>query len=262
LDNKELLNAIRHTFQDANSLLDMSNRITGFFGRMHTRYNYDFPILNFARDALTNAWTIGAKYGPMKSIKLITEMATQITARNGLYKAMMVSALHDKGDAISVRELQKLEKDDPYVKDMLDYIREGSKTTYLSGLSLKSQIEELDRGLGKGRIATTAEQAGKILDVWTNMFEFASRTAAFSLLRDQFFKENLEKHKDWSKERAMKRLDKEPLQKQKSLQTLNQLVSMVVCLAASICLSVHLQRVRQRLLKQRLQRFVLGILKV
>jgi hypothetical protein len=203
LDNKELLNAIRHTFQDANSLLDMSNRITGFFGRMHTRYNYDFPILNFARDALTNAWTIGAKYGPMKSIKLITEMATQITARNGMYKAMMVSALHDKGDAISVRELQKLEKDDPYVKDMLDYIREGSKTTYLSGLSLKSQIEELDRGLGKGRIATTAEQAGKILDVWTNMFEFASRTAAFSLLRDQFYKENLEKHKDWSKERSM-----------------------------------------------------------
>jgi hypothetical protein len=203
IDNKELLNAIRHTFQDANSLLDMSNRITGFFGRMHTRYNYDFPILNFARDALTNAWTIGAKYGPMKSIKLITEMATQITARNGMYKAMMVSALHDKGDAISVRELQKLEKDDPYVKDMLDYIREGSKTTYLAGLSLKSQIEELDRGLGKGRIATTAEQAGKILDVWTNMFEFASRTAAFSLLRDQFYRENLEKHKDWSKERSM-----------------------------------------------------------
>ena len=203
IHNKELLNAIRHTFQDANSLLDMSNRITGFFGRMHTRYNYDFPLLNFARDALTNAWTIGAKYGPMKSIKLITEMATQITARNGMYKAMMVSALHDKGDAISVRELQKLEKDDPYVKDMLDYIREGSKTTYLSGFSLKSQIEELDRGLGKGRIATTAEQAGKILDVWTNMFEFASRTAAFSLLRDQFFKEYTEKHPEWSKERAM-----------------------------------------------------------
>jgi hypothetical protein len=203
IHNKELLSAIRHTFQDANSLLDMSNRITGFFGRMHTRYNYDFPLLNFARDALTNAWTIGAKYGPMKSIKLITEMATQITARNGMYKAMMVSALHDKGDAISVRELQKLEKDDPYVKDMLDYIREGSKTTYLSGFSLKSQIEELDRGLGKGRIATTAEQAGKILDVWTNMFEFASRTAAFSLLRDQFFKEYTEKHPEWSKERAM-----------------------------------------------------------
>jgi len=130
-------------------------------------------------------------------------MATQITARNGMYKAMLVSALHDKGDAVSIRELQKLEKDDPYVKDMLDYLREGTKTTYLSGFSLKSQIEELDKGLGKGRIATTAEQGGKILDVWTNMFEFASRTAAFSLLRDQFFKENTEKHPDWSKERAM-----------------------------------------------------------
>jgi hypothetical protein len=181
----------------------MSNRITGFFGRMHTRYNYDFPILNFARDALTNAWIIGAKYGPAKSIKLITEMATQITARNGMYKAMLISALHDKGDAVSIRELQKLEKDDPYVKDMLDYLREGTKTTYLSGFSLKSQIEELDKGLGKGRIATTAEQGGKILDVWTNMFEFASRTAAFSLLRDQFFRENTEKHPDWSKERSM-----------------------------------------------------------
>ena len=203
LTDKPLLNAIRHTFQDAHPLLDISNRITGFFGRMHTRYNYDFPILNFARDALTNAWIIGAKYGPAKSIKLITEMATQVTARNGMYKAMLVSALHDKGDAVSVRELQKLEKDDPYVKDMLDYLREGTKTTYLSGFSLKSQIEELDKGLGKGRIATTAEQGGKILDVWTNMFEFASRTAAFSLLRDQFFKENTKNHPEWSKERSM-----------------------------------------------------------
>lgn len=203
ITNKNIRDAIVHTFQDANATLDVANRITGFFGRMHTRYNYDFPILNFVRDALTNAWTIGAKYGPTKSVRLITEMTTQIVARNGMYKAMLVAALHEKGDSVSVRELQKLEKNDPYVRDMLDYIREGSKTTYLSGLSLKSQIEELDKGLGKGRIATTAEQAGKILDVWTNMFEFASRTAAFSLLRDEFFKENTKKYPNRSKESNM-----------------------------------------------------------
>ena len=196
-------NSIRHTFQDANVLLDLSNRITGMIGRMHTRYNYDFPLVNFARDLLTNAWTIGAKYGPLKSLQLIKEISTQVATQNGLYKAMMVAALHDKPDAVSRQQLMKLAEKDPYVQTMLEYISEGGKTTYLSGFSLKSQIEELDSGMGKGRIATTIEQGGKILDVWNNMFEFASRTAAYGLLRDQFFRENTKKHPDWSRERSM-----------------------------------------------------------
>jgi hypothetical protein len=196
-------NSIRHTFQDANVVLDLSNRITGMVGRMHTRYNYDFPLVNFARDLLTNAWTIGAKYGPLKSLQLIKEISTQVATQNGLFKAMMVAALHDKPDAVSRQQLMKLAEKDPYVQTMLEYMSEGGKTTYLSGFSLKSQIEELDSGMGKGRIATTIEQGGKILDVWNNMFEFASRTAAYGLLRDQFFRENTEKHPDWSKERSM-----------------------------------------------------------
>jgi len=201
--NDYIRNSIRHTFQDSNILLDISNRITGMFGRMHTRYNYDFPLVNFARDLLTNAWTIGAKYGPVKSLKLIKEISTQVATQNGMYKAMMVAALHDKPDAVSRQQLMKLAKNDPYVQTMVEYISEGGKTTYLAGFSLKSQIEELDKGMGKGRIATTMEQGGKILDVWTNMFEFASRTAAYGLLRDQFYKENLKKHPDWTEERAM-----------------------------------------------------------
>lgn len=191
VQDPKLRNSIRLSFQKTNFALDAANRITGFFGRMHTRYNFDFPMLNFVRDILTNAWTIGAEMGPTKSLKFIKEVATQVTAHNGLYKALKVAALHESGNAADIRELQRMEKNDPYVQDMLEYLRRGGKTTYLSGFALRSQLEQLDKGLGKGRIMTKAEDIGKLLDIWVNMFEFASRTAAFSLTRDEFEKRNI-----------------------------------------------------------------------
>ncbi len=194
-DNK-LRESIRLSFQKTNMLLDTANRVTGFFGRMHTRYNFDFPFLNFVRDMLTNAWTIGAEFGPMKSAQFIKEVATQVVVHRGLYKAFKVAALHDKGDAASIRELKALEEKDPYVKDMLDYLRQGGKTTYLSGFALRTQLEELDKGLDKSRIVTKAEDVGRLLDIWVNMFEFASRTAAYSLMRDEFQQRNIAKGMD------------------------------------------------------------------
>lgn len=191
VEDPKLRNSIRLSFQKTNMALDVANRITGFFGKMHTRFNFDFPLLNFVRDLLTNAWTIGAEMGPTKSLKFIKEVATQVTAHNGLYKALKVAALHESGNAADIRELKRMEQNDPYVQDMLEYLRRGGKTTYLSGFALKSQLEQLDKGLGKGRIMTKAEDIGKLLDIWVNMFEFASRTAAFSLSRDEFERRNI-----------------------------------------------------------------------
>ena len=199
--DSKLRESIRLSFQKTNMLLDTANRVTGFFGRMHTRYNFDFPFLNFVRDMLTNAWTIGAEFGPMKSAQFIKEVATQVVVHRGLYKAFKVAALHDKGDAASIRELKALEEKDPYVKDMLDYLRQGGKTTYLSGFALRTQLEELDKGLDKSRIVTKAEDVGRLLDIWVNMFEFASRTAAYSLMRDEFQQRNIAKGMDKARAR-------------------------------------------------------------
>jgi DNA-binding phage protein len=189
----KLLNALRYSFRDAAPMLDMANAVTGFFGAMHTRYNYNFAPLNFVRDALTNAWNIGAsKLGPLKSAKYIQMMSAAIV-KNGLGKAMEVAFLHEKGDPASQRILLNAAKSDPFVRDMLEYLQFGGKTTYMESFSLKSTLSDLSTRLGKRRIMDTVESFNEFIDVWNNMFEFTSRTAAYSLYKQEALKRNLEK---------------------------------------------------------------------
>jgi hypothetical protein len=51
---------------------------------MHTRYNPAFAPMNFVRDALTNAFTLGAEFGPVKAGQLLTAIATEV-AGGGMY---------------------------------------------------------------------------------------------------------------------------------------------------------------------------------
>lgn len=194
INDQKLLNALRYSFRDAAPMLDMANAVTGFFGAMHTRYNYNFAPLNFVRDALTNAWNIGAsKLGPLKSGKYISMMSAAIV-KNGLGKAMEVALLHEKGDPVSKRILLNAAKDDPFVRDMLEYLQFGGKTTYMESFSLKSSLSDLNTKLGKRRIMDTVESFNEFIDVWNNMFEFTSRTAAYSLYKQEALKRNLEKN--------------------------------------------------------------------
>ena len=193
INDQKLLNALRYSFRDAAPMLDMANAVTGFFGAMHTRYNYNFAPLNFVRDALTNAWNIGAsKLGPLKSAKYIQMMSAAIV-KNGLGKAMEVAFLHEKGDPASQRILLNAAKNDPFVRDMLEYLQFGGKTTYMESFSLKSTLSDLSTRLGKRRIMDTVGSFNEFIDVWNNMFEFTSRTAAYSLYKQEALKRNLEK---------------------------------------------------------------------
>jgi hypothetical protein len=106
---------------------------------MHTRYNYNFAPLNFVRDSLTNAWNIGASgdMGPVEAAKYIKYVSVAV-AKNGLGKAWQVARLHERADSKSRTELAALAQKDPFVKDMLEMMQYGGKTTYLEGLSVLS----------------------------------------------------------------------------------------------------------------------------
>lgn len=193
INEPKILNALRYSFRDASPMLDMANAVTGFFGAMHTRYNYNFAPLNFVRDALTNAWNIGAsKLGPLKSAKYIQMMSAAIV-KNGLGKAMEVAHLHEKGDPVSKRILLNAAKNDPFVRDMLEYLQFGGKTTYMESFSLKSSLQDLSTKLGKRRIMDNVDSFNQFVDVWNNMFEFTSRTAAFTLYKKEALKRNIDK---------------------------------------------------------------------
>ena len=194
ISDPKILNALRYSFRDASPMLDFANAVTGFFGAMHTRYNYNFAPLNFVRDTLTNAWNIGAsrQLGPLASLQYLSSVSAQVV-KNGLGKAMEVALLEEKGDAASKKMLLDAAAKDPFVADMLEYLRFGGKTTYLQGFSLKSNLEQLSKNtIGRSRIITNLEDAGKLIDSWNSMFEFTSRTAAYRLYKEQALQKNID----------------------------------------------------------------------
>jgi hypothetical protein len=81
---------------------------------------------------------------------------------------------------------------DPFVRDMLEYLRFGGKTTYLQGFSLKSNLEQLSQNtIGRSKIITNLEDAARLIDTWNNMFEFTGRTAAYSIYKDKALARNI-----------------------------------------------------------------------
>jgi len=193
VSDPKMRNAIRRSYKRINPLIELANKITGGIGMLHTRYNYQFAPLNFVRDALTNAFTIGAEMGPREAARFLTAVATQVSAKNGLYKAMQVAVLYDKGDEKSIKTLEAMKKRDPYMKDMIEMIEQGGLVSYLQGLGLKSNFIELHKSIGKSGIITKIDDLNKFVDTWTDMFEIASRGAAYGIVKQNMYMKNLAK---------------------------------------------------------------------
>jgi hypothetical protein len=184
INDNNMLSSIRRTYKDENKFIEMANLITSGLGQMHTRYNVNFGPLNFVRDALTNAWNIGATLGPVKGAELITRMAVQIATRNSLGKAFQVARAYK-----TPRFEKYKDSADPIYRSMYELIKEGGMVEYLEGISLKSNLDKLNKEVGRSRIVKTKEGLDNIVDVWTSMFEIASRAAAYGVLKDHYMKE-------------------------------------------------------------------------
>ena len=181
-DNK-LRESIRRSFKDTNPLVTMANNITSRLGMMHTRYNFNFAPLNFVRDALTNAWAIGAELGPLQSAKYIADIATKVTTQNSLGKALKVAALYESKD---YNQIKILAAKDPIIKDMYDFVEKGGMVDYLQGLSLKSNFQRLHKELGRSGVIKNVTQLNRFVDIWTDMFELSSRSAAYAIAKQNF----------------------------------------------------------------------------
>ena len=186
INDKSLREAIRRTYKNTNPLVDIANNITSRLGQLHTRYNYNFAPLNFVRDALTNAWTIGANMGPKQSAKFIADISTKVVAKGAFRKAMKVAALYESKDIAKIEELAKT---DPLIKEMHEYIQEGGMVEYLQGISLKANFQRLHKDLGRSGVMRKWEQFNKFVDIWTDMFELTSRSAAYAIAKKNFMEE-------------------------------------------------------------------------
>ena len=183
VEDPKLRNAIRRTYKDTNGFFDKLNEATSFLGKMHTRWNYNFAPLNFVRDAITNAWAIGAEMGPKEAARFIGQIASKVVLNNALPKAMKVSALYGAGGEANFKKLEELAKKDRTYADMIEFIKEGGMVSYLQGLSMRSNFEELQKEIGRSGVVRNVAQLNRFLDIWVEMFEIASRSASYGIAK-------------------------------------------------------------------------------
>jgi hypothetical protein len=177
--------AIRRTYENSKPIVELANRLTSALGTLHTRYNYSFAPMNFVRDAMTNAFAIGADMGPAESARFIKAISGQVL-KGGMYKSMQVAILYQKGDTDSKAKLKEMADSDPYIKNMMEFLEKGGMVSYLGALSLKSNFQALHKEIGRNGILKSKEQLDKFVDIWTDMFELASRSAAYGVAKQNF----------------------------------------------------------------------------
>lgn len=208
IEDPKMRESIRRTFKDTSAIVKMANDITSALGAMHTRYNFNFAPLNFVRDALTNTFAIGADMGPREAAEFIKQLSS-IVIQGGLVKAMRVAVLYQNLDPKKQSQYQTLATTgDAHTRAMIEFIEQGGMVSYMQGLSLKENFLELEKEIGKNGIVTTVQGLNKFLDLWTDMFEIASRSAAYMVAKQNAVKSGMsreaaqEKAADYAKNLA------------------------------------------------------------
>lgn len=179
INDRRISNAIRRTYEASNPLLEVVGKITSGIGQLHTRYNPAFYPYNFVRDALTNAFTMGAEMGPAAATKYIGAVAAQI-GKVGMIKTGRVAKMYAEGKLPQLREMAKKDVD---VRNILEYLEEGGRVSYVQGLALQGQKEALLGEIGKKGFARSKEAVDKWVDIWADSFEFTSRAAAYAVAK-------------------------------------------------------------------------------
>jgi hypothetical protein len=183
IDDKQQREAIRRTYRETNPLLDMAtnlgNLATGIMGQMHTRYNVAFAPVNFVRDILTNAFTLGAELGPKEAFRYIGAVASGV-ATGGMKKTMNFARLYSQG---KISTIDALAAKDDYYRDLRDYVKSGGKVSYIAGIAPKGQYQEFFKGVGGNVVLNKKEQVDKFFDMWIDTFELAARVTSFRVTK-------------------------------------------------------------------------------
>ena len=183
--DKQYREAIRRSYRDPAPIMNFMNSLTGFMGHMHTRYNPSFAPYNFVRDALTNAFKMGAEYAP----KLALQYLHDITARTitGMGVARKISWLYHNGRMAEIEDMAKEgTRRGEYARDLLDYLKAGGRVAYIMGIAHKGQLNELIRDVNNTNLKKRWQAVSKYIDVWSDTFEFTARASAFSVFKNHY----------------------------------------------------------------------------
>jgi len=197
IDDNKIAQSIKRSYRTSNPIWDRADMITSGIGQTHTRYNPAFAPMNFVRDAFTNAGIIGAEFDPITGGKLLTGMASDV-ANNGLARSLNFAKLYAEGKFDQIEKLagagkpyESLSSKERYYRDLDYYVKKGGRVSYLQGVAAKGALDQLIKEVGRSGILRTKDQIDKFIDIYNDMFELSSRVAAYRLLKDQYYHENL-----------------------------------------------------------------------
>jgi hypothetical protein len=182
--------AIKRTYEESQPLINMLNWATSHLGMFHTRYNIAFGPMNFIRDALTNAFTIGAEMSPIAAGQYIGAVSRIVSTK--MHKAAQVAILYENG---KFDQIEAMAKKDPFVQDLYEYIQSGGKISYLQGLTTKAQQKELQADILSGSTSKATKAINRVFDYYMDTFEMASRAASYHVSKRQFMAELNEQRK-------------------------------------------------------------------
>lgn len=190
IDDADLREAIRRTYRESNPVVSILNSATSFFGQMHTRYNIPFAPANFLIDGLTNTFNIAAKEGWGVGIDYLKQLIGQQVLHGGLYKAGKFSALYT---AKKFGEIERLTKTDPFFRDLNDYVNAGGKVSYIKSLTAEGLAEDFEADVkGTNVFVKSKKGIDKVVDVWSDSFELASRVAAYRILKQHYISKGMD----------------------------------------------------------------------
>jgi hypothetical protein len=181
-------NAIRRAYQQTNPLIDMLNTVTSTVGQFHTRYNVAFAPMNYFRDMLTNAFTIGTDMDAATAAQYIGAVTSQVV-NGGMYKTWKISSLYNAGKTAELNAFVAKDKSG-FSQDVMEYIKQGGMVSYLQGLSATGTFQNLQKDLNSSKPKKALAAMNNFFDVYADMFELSSRTAAYRITRNKLLRED------------------------------------------------------------------------
>ena len=179
IKDPNMAEAIRRSFEKDNPFVLLANKFTSAIGSMHTRYNPAFAPMNYTRDALTNSFAMAYDMGPKEAASYIGLMAKR-TYNGGMYTSLKVASLYAKND---VAGIEKLAKTDPFANSIKEYLETGGRVSYLQGIAIQGQLDELLKTVGKSGIMKSKQELDKYIDIYNDMFELTSRATAYEIAK-------------------------------------------------------------------------------
>jgi len=176
VDDPNIASALQNKTHELYPFLEPLSTTTMLLAQTHTRFSPMFWLKNFFVDPLTNTFVISAEQGFKAGGQYLSRVVSDLWDNRGTTKSMNFMRLYAKGELEKIGELAAK---DAWYRDALEFVNIGGKVSYLSGLRNETQMDEMYKKLGPGKVIRTAEQLAAFVDPISEGLELALRVSAF-----------------------------------------------------------------------------------